>query len=116
MIAAQPSVHRPERATRPGRWNRFPVQTHSLVFPNWTSTLEVILNHRGHDLADVALQLAIVGDGRAHGYVGGSDGRNTECDQLCGINQQASGDAFFQSMAAQVADLLADEHQVARGA
>lgn len=49
-----------------------------LLIPIQLSTK--FLNHRGDDLADAALQFAIVCDGCAHGGLGGSDGRNTQID------------------------------------
>lgn len=43
------------------------------------------LDHCRHDLTDAALQLAIVGDGRAHRYLSGGDRWDAERDQLCGV-------------------------------
>ena len=37
-----------------------------------------------------------------------------EHDQLCGVNEESGGDAFFQTVSAQIADFLANEHEVAR--
>src|SRR5712691_1811329 len=117
MTGAQPSVTRPANPARLVNWNRSLYQNHSLVsFLSRSFPLTLVLNHRGNDLAYAALQLAIVGDWRTHGYVGSGDRRDTERDQLCGVNQQAGGNAFFQPVAAQVADLLADEHEIARRA
>ena len=48
---------------------------------------ETNLNHSRHDLADAALEFAVVGDGRAHRDVGGIDWRNAECDELGGVDQ-----------------------------
>src|SRR6185437_14257481 len=45
------------------------------------------LNNGRHDLADAALEFAVVGNGRAHRHVGSIDWRNAECDELCGVNQ-----------------------------
>ena len=62
------------------------------------------------------LQFAVVGDGRAHSHVGGSNWRDAKGNQLRCVNQQTRRDSFFQSMSAQVADLLANQHEVASGA
>ena len=37
-------------------------------------------------------------------------------DQLSGVNQQARRHTFFQTVTTQVADLLSDQNQIARGA
>ena len=56
------------------------------------------LDHGGYDLTNAALQFAVVSDGCAHGDVCGINRRNAESDQLCGVDEQPSGDAFFQSV------------------
>src|SRR6267142_4446317 len=71
-------------------------------------------NYRCHDLTNASLQVAIVGDGRAHRDFGGARGRDAVRDQLRRIDQQARRDSFFQSMPAQVADFLSDQNQIAR--
>src|SRR6185369_3810044 len=45
------------------------------------------LNHSCNNLPDAALELTVVGDGRAHRDVGGIDWRNAECDELGGVDQ-----------------------------
>jgi hypothetical protein len=44
-------------------------------------------DHRSHNLANAALQLAVVGDGRAHCYFSSGNRRDTERNELCGVNQ-----------------------------
>src|SRR5205807_5851805 len=73
-------------------------------------------DHRRYDLANAALQIAVVGDGRAHRDFGGARRRNTIRNELRGINQQTRRDTFFQSVTAQVAHLLSNQDEVARRA
>ena len=44
------------------------------------SNTKAVLDHRGHDLPDAALQVAIICDRRAHGGLSGSDWRDAERD------------------------------------
>src|SRR6185369_13113235 len=74
------------------------------------------LNHGGYDLADAALQFAIVSDRRAHRDVGGIDWRNAERDELSSVDQEPSRDTFFEAVTTKVAHLLSDQNQVARRA
>src|SRR5258705_2546414 len=73
----------------------------------------VLLNHGGDYLTNAALQFAVVSNRRAHGNVGGIDRRNAEGNQLGSIDQESSGNAFFQTMAAEVPHFLSDQHEVA---
>jgi len=55
----------------------------------------VLLNNRRHDLADAALQFAVVGDRRAERDFGGGDRGDAFTDHLRGVDQEARRDAFF---------------------
>src|SRR5687768_9898936 len=68
----------------------------------------------GHDLADAALEVAVVGDGGAEGDFGGGLRGDAAGHELRGVDEQARRDALFEPVAAEVAHLLADEHEVAR--
>src|ERR1041385_3500957 len=76
----------------------------------------MLLNHGGDDLADAALQFAIVSDRRAHRDVGGVYWRNAECDELGCVDQEPRRKTFFKTVATKVAHLLSDQNQVARRA
>src|SRR5258705_4246340 len=73
----------------------------------------VLLNHGGDYLTNAALQFAVVSNGRAHRHIGSVDRWNAEGNELCGVDQQSRGNAFFQAMAAKVAHFLSDEDEVA---
>jgi hypothetical protein len=60
------------------------VLTRSLVL--MVQSVDNALNHGRDDLADAALQFAIVSNRRAHRYVGGADWRNAERDQLGSVD------------------------------
>jgi len=75
-----------------------------------------ILNHRRDDLADAALQFAVVGDGRAHCDFGGGDWRDAQGDQLCGIDQESLETPSSSPWPRRLTHLLSDEHKIARGA
>src|SRR5205085_2795290 len=70
-----------------------------------------VLDDRRHDLADAALQISVVGDGRAERDFGGGDRGDAAGGELRGVDQQARGDALFEAVAAKVPDLLADEDE-----
>lgn len=51
-----------------------------LVLVGHKSSPALFLNNCRHDFADAALQLAVIGDGRAHSYIGSGDRRDAERD------------------------------------
>ena len=82
------------------------------VKPLLTRGLLQLLNYRRHDLSDTSLQFAVVGYGGADGDFGGGDGGDALGDHLGGVDEEAGRDAFFEAVAAEVADLLADLDEV----
>src|SRR5215831_10891977 len=73
------------------------------------------LNDRCYDFPDAALQLCVVGNGTGYCDVACQVRVDSASDQLSRVNQEPCRYAFFQAMALQVADLFADQHQVAGG-
>src|SRR5687767_10571326 len=71
-------------------------------------TTEALSNHRRHDLADAALEFAVVGDGGAEGDFGGRRGGDAARHHLGGVDEEAGRDALFEPVAAQIPHLLAD--------
>src|SRR5215203_5356242 len=65
-----------------------------------------------NDLADAALEFAVVGDGGTHRDLGGVDGGDAFRDHLGGVDEQAGGYALFKAVAAKVAHLVADLYKV----
>ncbi len=85
------------------------------VKPLLTRGLLQWLDDRRHDLSDASLELAVVGYGGADGDFGGGDGGDALGDHLGGVDEEAGRDAFFEAVAPEVADLLADLDQVGGG-
>jgi len=76
-------------------------------------TLARPLDHGSHYLANAALKLAVIGDRAADRDFASKVRMNAAADQLRGIDQQASRYAFFEAVTLQVANLLADQNQIA---
>lgn len=74
-----------------------------------------VSDYGSHYLADAALKLGVVGDRAADRDFASQVRMNTAADQLRGVDQQASRYALFEPVTFQVAYLLADQHQIARG-